>query len=365
MRQPIDVASLEKYLSQHVTIETPISVTQFGFGQSNPTYLIKDKAGKKLVMRKKPPGQLMSRSAHKIEREYRVLLALQGTNIPVPQVYGLCEDPTVIGTPFYLMEFLDGRIFEDPSFPEVSPQERNKMWCEAITTLAKLHTVDIDAVGLGSYGRRSGFYNRQIKTWKEIETAQSAVVDVDTKIPVGRVPGAGETIEFFSGSQGPQDRACLIHGDYKIDNLVYHKTEPRVIGILDWEMSTIGHSLSDIANVIQPWTILSMSSFAAQQLLLPFQPTAGIMGLPSILDCLEWYASVAGWDPQSEMIWADAFSLFRMSAVRQGISARHATRQASVSTAVEIGRGMSVCAALTLRLVSKMRDMQTNGRARL
>ncbi|CAI7579995.1 unnamed protein product [Penicillium manginii] len=316
-------------------------------------------------MRKKPPGQLMSKSAHKIEREYRVLLALQGTDIAVPRVYCLCEDSTVLGTSFYVMEFLDGRIFEDPSFPGVPPQERNEMWCEAITTLAKLHTVNIDAVGLGSYGRRSGFYNRQIKTWKETEHAQSTVVDVDTKIPVGRVPGVGQMIEFFSQGQGPQDRACLIHGDYKIDNLVYHKTEPRVIGILDWEMSTIGHPLSDIANILQPWTILAMSSSAAHQLLLPFQMTAGIVGLPSIPDCLEWYANVAGWDPQPEMIWADAFSLFRMSVVRQGITARHASRQASGSTAVEIGRGMSVCVALTLRLISKMRDMRTNGRARL
>lgn len=130
-------------------------------------------------------------------------------------------------------------------------------------------------------------------------------------------------------------------------------------------MSTIGHPLSDIANILQPWTILAMSSSAARQLLLPFQTTAGIVGLPSIPDCLEWYANVAGWDPQPEMIWADAFSLFRMSVVRQGITARHATRQASGSTAVEIGRGMSVCVALTLRLISEMRDMQTNGRARL
>lgn len=130
--------------------------------------------------------------------------------------------------------------------------ETNKVcdgrWCEAITTLAKLHTVNIDAVGLGSYGRRSGFYNRQIKTWKETEHAQSTVVDVDTKIPVGRVPGVGQMIEFFSQGQGPQDRACLIHGDYKIDNLVYHKTEPRVIGILEYVDTNLKSVVVCLAN---------------------------------------------------------------------------------------------------------------------
>ena len=138
-----------------------------------------------------------------------------------------------------------------------------------------------------------------------------------------------------------------------------------ITDVHSWEMSTIGHPLSDLANVLQPWTIVGMSSSAADKLLLPFHTTVGIAGLPTIAECLGWYSQVAGWDPQPEMMWADAFSLFRMSVVRQGITARHAVRQASGGTAVEIGRGMSVCAALTLRLISAMRDRQLKTRLRL
>jgi aminoglycoside phosphotransferase (APT) family kinase protein len=185
-------------------------------------------------MRKKPPGQLVSKTAHKVEREYRIIKALQNTDVPVPRVYCLCEDSSVVGTPFYIMEFLDGRIFEDALIPGVTPAERTEMWHDAVRTLAKLHRVNPKDVDLESYGKPTGFYNRQIKTFQELSAAQGRALDADTKQPVGEIPHFKDMLAFFTeGGKQPKDRGTPIHGDYKIDNLVFHKTEPRVIGILE------------------------------------------------------------------------------------------------------------------------------------
>jgi aminoglycoside phosphotransferase (APT) family kinase protein len=185
-------------------------------------------------MRKKPPGKLLSKTAHKVEREYRIMHALEKTDVPVPRTYCLCEDESVIGTPFYIMEFLDGRIIEDFTLPGVEPEVRREMWRQAVLTLAKLHAVDVREVGLETFGKGSGFYNRQIKTWITICASQSKAVDVETKEPVGQLPHFDETVDFFKNEKWqPRDRATLVHGDFKIDNLVFHKTEPRVIGILE------------------------------------------------------------------------------------------------------------------------------------
>lgn len=197
-------------------------------------------------MRKKPPGRLVSKTAHKVEREYRILAALGGTperarqtGVPVPRAYCLCEDASVIGTPFYVMSFLDGRIIEDPAIPDGEvqhdPARRRAMWAAAVKSLARLHRVDPAAVGLDNYGKSSGFYNRQIATWKAICAAQASTRDKETNVPVGELPHFAETMAFFSDARyQPQDRSTLIHGDYKIDNLVFNKTFPEVIGILEW-----------------------------------------------------------------------------------------------------------------------------------
>lgn len=187
IRQPIDLAALEKYISQNVPeIKIPLDVKQFGFGQSNPTYqLTSVPTGERYVMRKKPPGKLLSKAAHKVEREHRIIAALGPTDVPVPKAYVLCEDESVIGTPFYIMEFLDGRIFEDATMPQVGARERTALWKAAIETLAKFHRVDFRKVGLEKFGQPKGFYDRQLATWKQICAAQGQAVDVDTKKPVG------------------------------------------------------------------------------------------------------------------------------------------------------------------------------------
>lgn len=236
VRQPIDVAALEAYISRSVPdIAPPLDVKQFGYGQSNPTYLLTSKpTGQRFVLRKKPPGKLVSKTAHKVEREYRIIHALRDTDVPAPKAYVLCEDAAVIGTPFYIMEFLDGRIIEDPAIPGVSAHDRSEMWSDAIRTLAKLHKVDAARVGLGDFGKPTGFYNRQIATWRTICEAQARVADVETGVEVGDLPHFADMTRFFEdAARQPKDRGTLIHGDYKIDNLVFHKTEPRVIGILE------------------------------------------------------------------------------------------------------------------------------------
>jgi aminoglycoside phosphotransferase (APT) family kinase protein len=185
-------------------------------------------------MRKKPPGKLVSKTAHKVEREYRIINALQNTDVPVPRVYGLCEDDSVVGSPFYIMEFLDGRIITEPNFPGASADERAEMWHDAVRTLAKLHRLNPKEIGLETYGKPTGFYNRQINTFKTLGEVQSQTKDVETGKEVGKVPRMDEIVAFFQDMKSqPKDRGVPIHGDYKIDNLVYHKTEPRVIGILE------------------------------------------------------------------------------------------------------------------------------------
>lgn len=186
-------------------------------------------------MRKKPPGKLVSKTAHKVEREYRILHALENTDVAVPKTYCLCEDDSIIGTPFYIMEFLDGRIFEDFTMPGISAEERSALWKAAVETLAKFHKVDFNKVGLEKFGKHHGFYSRQTETWKTICEMQAKVPDVETKEEVGQLPYFDELIRFFKNEKKqPKDMATLIHGDYKIDNMVFHKTEPRVIGILEY-----------------------------------------------------------------------------------------------------------------------------------
>ncbi|KAJ5824645.1 Aminoglycoside phosphotransferase [Penicillium robsamsonii] len=334
VRQPIDIPSLERYIDQNVPeVQTPLDVKQFGFGQSNPTYLLTATDGKQVVLRKKPPGKLLSKTAHKVEREYKIIQALGDTDVPVPKAYCLCEDDSVIGTAFYIMEFLDGRHFTDPVMPGVGGEERRELWKNAVQTLAKFHNVVPKSVGLENFGKPTGFFDRQIATFKTISKAQAAVVDADTKEPVGELPYFNDMVTFFAQkSTQPLDRGTLVHGDYKIDNLIFHKTEPRVIGILDWEMATVGHPLSDFCNLTSPYIMDGGDSQLSQ-----FAPGA-VPGLPRREECIGWYAETSGYETSSDVAWGDAFFAFRGSVIMQGIAARFAGRQASSARADEYAK---------------------------
>lgn len=353
VRHPIDVAALEKYISQNVPeIQVPLDIKQFSFGQSNPTYqLTSVPTNQRFVLRKKPPGQLLSKTAHQVEREHAIMSALSATDVPVPRTYCLCDSADVLGTPFYVMQFLDGRIIEDPSMSAdaVSAAERTQMWRSAVETLAKLHRVDRRTIGLDTFGKADGFYDRQLATWRAICTAQAQARDVDTGVPVGPLPHFDDLLAYLADkSKQPRDRATLIHGDYKIDNLVFHKTEPNIIGILDWEMSTVGHPLSDLANLLNPWTTARMRGQTHNT--SAFLP--GVTpGLPTPETVMTWYKETAGWDPSPDMNWAMAFSMFRGSAICQGIAARFARRQASSEQANKYAESFAPMAEYAWQLV--------------
>ncbi|KAI8940246.1 hypothetical protein NX059_003947 [Plenodomus lindquistii] len=365
VRQQIDIASLERYIAENVPeIKVPVEVKQFGYGQSNPTYQLTDKTGKKYVMRKKPPGQLLSKTAHKVDREYRIIHALEKTDVPVPRALSLCQDEKVVGSDFYIMDFLDGRIFEDPAIPGVTPEERTKMWHSAITTLAKFHRVKPADVNLSSYGKPSGFYNRQIATFNTISQSQASAKDKETGEPVGKLPHQDEMVAFFSDAKTqPKDRATFVHGDYKIDNVVFHKTEPRVIGILDWEMSTIGHPLSDLNNLLTPFVTASSSKAATVgRAHAGFIPGA-TPGLPTEEQLVQWYTEIAGWDPRPDYTWGHAFAAYRNAIIFQGIAARYALRQASSAQAQEYGKSMKPFAEIAWDLVQEFKSEK--GKAKL
>ncbi|KAJ6119220.1 hypothetical protein N7523_003500 [Penicillium sp. IBT 18751x] len=334
VRQPIDLPSLERYVDQHVpALKTPLGLKQFGFGQSNPTYQLTSADGKQYVLRKKPPGKLLSKTAHRVDREFQIIQALGQTDVPVPEALCLCEDNSVIGTPFYIMEFLDGRHFTDPAMPGVSADERNALWKSAVETLAKFHRVIPKNLGLEKFGKPTGFYDRQIATFTTVSKAQAQVVDADTKEPVGELPHFEDMVRFFTQkTTQPRDRGTLVHGDYKIDNMIFHRTEPRVIGILDWEMATVGHPLSDFCNLTSPYVMEGADSNTEA-----FQP-GRVPGLPSREDCMRWYSAVAGYDPTEDILWGDAFFAFRGSVIMQGIAARFAGRQASSARAGEYAK---------------------------
>lgn len=268
--------------------------------------------------------------------------------MPVPEPYVLCEDTGVIGTPFYIMEFLDGRIFTNPLMPEVDVADRKEIWLSATRTLAALSSLDIDAVGLSAFGPHTPYYPRQIKSLARVSLAQAAAVDVDSKEPVGKIPHFDDIVKWY-GAHLPDERKTglrITHGDYKLDNLVFHATENRVIGILDWELCTLGSPLPDLANLTAPWATDASKYVAfpeANQSTPPANQSTLIINFgrdaPVSLDVLEReYCRITQFEyPIKEMVFARSFHMFKYSIISQGIAARYALRQASSEQAFTQG----------------------------
>ncbi|KAI8087873.1 kinase-like domain-containing protein [Gilbertella persicaria] len=345
----LDQARLEAYLIQHVPgFKRPLHISQFQFGQSNPTYLLKDGNQQQYVLRKKPPGALLSSTAHAVEREYRIIHALgTHTDVPVPKVYVLCRDIDVIGTPFYVMEFLKGRIFEDCRMLSLPFEERKQLWYAAIHTLAKLHSVDFKTIGLEDYGRHHGFYDRQMKSLAKVSHAQANVQDETTGERVGPIPRLQEMFNWFKQNQA-RDQATIVHGDYKIDNLIFHPTEPRVIGVLDWELSTIGHPFSDLSNLLQPFYVPAVDNAG----LLGFKDATDPLPIPSADELISIYCQQRK-QALDRWMFAVAFSFFRLSVILQGIAARVARKQASSAEAKTYAARFIPVANMALDIIDK------------
>ncbi|KAK5949438.1 hypothetical protein OHC33_009612 [Knufia fluminis] len=341
-RHDLNDDALGKWLEEANVIpnlELPVISTKIGYGQSNPTYFVDDASGQRFILRKKPSGTIISPVAHQVDREYRVLKALNAVSgFPVPKAYGLCMDTDVIGTAFYVMEFIKGRIMKDyVELSELSPQDRYKAWFSLIETLGWLHSLDPDKLGLQGYGKKTDFYRRQCQTFPRIEAQQAVVKDIKTGEPLGRAHERyDEVIDYVRGHL-PRDRYAIIHGDFKFDNVILHPTEPRVIAILDWELSTIGHPLVDLVFTTSPFWHLNANAAASDNATAIAYHSAESRreyGLPDLNDLLDKYTSIVGYDVRKDgngldMEVAKIFNFVRGATISHGIQARTVTGQAS------------------------------------
>ncbi|EXB50800.1 Acyl-CoA dehydrogenase family member 10 [Morus notabilis] len=325
----LDENALLRYASANVDgfplSPSTFTISQFGHGQSNPTYLLEAGSGsrsstKRYVLRKKPPGKLLD-SAHAVEREFKVLQALGAhTQVPVPKVFCLCTDSSVIGTPFYIMEYLEGRIFIDPRLPSVAPERRREIYRAVAKVLASLHCVDVDAIGLGKYGRRRDNYcKRQIERW-----ARQYIASTGEGKPESN-PKMFQLIDWLRQNIPPEDSSVaatgLVHGDFRIDNLVFHPVEDRVIGILDWELSTLGNQMCDVAYSSLHYVVdLAVDE---DQISKGIELTGIPQGIPSLAEYLAEYCSSAQklW-PAAVWKFYVAFSMFRGASIFAGIYSR-------------------------------------------
>jgi aminoglycoside phosphotransferase (APT) family kinase protein len=308
-RHRFDEARLDAYLKEKIPdFGSGLVVRQFQGGASNPTFLLSTRrAGGDwhYVLRKKPPGELLA-SAHQVDREYRVMKALEGTGVPVPHMRALCEDPGVIGTAFYVMDFLEGRIFRDAKLPQLSPKERAAVYDELNATLAKLHEVDYVAVGLGDYGKPGDYFARQIARWiKQYRGAETE-----------NIPEMEKLIEVLPGLVPDERSVSIAHGDYRLENVMFHPKEPKLIAVLDWELSTIGHPLADIAYNAFLW---HSDSPSWGNLVGVDYKTSGI---PSERDYVAAYCRRVGRDGIEGWNFYQSFSVFRLASISQGVYKR-------------------------------------------
>jgi len=326
--RPLDTRRLSEWLQARIPgLRGPLAALRFKGGQSNPTYLLTDPGGARYVLRKQPDGALLP-SAHAVDREYRVLHALGGTGVPVARVHCFCDDPKVVGTPFYVMDFVDGRVLWDPALPGLQVAERAAIYDEMNRVVAALHRVDAGAVGLADYGRPGAFFERQIARWTR--QYQATVTGPDGVEPIAAME---RLIEWLPANVPAGDETCLFHGDLRIDNMIFHPSEPRVLALLDWELSTLGHPLADFAYHALPWRL------SAQQ----FRGMAGAdfaaLGIPGERAYLDAYCRRVGRVPVDPSHWEFylAYAMFRLAAILQGILKRSHDGTASSAEARETG----------------------------
>ena len=320
-------AYLERELEEY---SGPMKVQQFEGGQSNPTFLLTTPSGR-YVLRKKPPGVLLP-SAHAVEREYRLYKALEETEVPVPKTYLLCEDSSIVGTPFFVMQYLEGRVFKDSALPEYSPEDRRKIYFDMIRGLAALHTVDYEAVGLASYGKPGNYFARQTGRWtKQYVAAQTH-----------EIPSMEQLMQWLPNNMPEDDTTSIVHGDYQLYNIMFHETEPRCIAVLDWELSTLGNPMADLAyNSMKYHEVFNGK---------PFEPTDGI---PDESEVVEEYCRLTGRQNIDNWNFCLAFSFFRLASICQGVYKRGLDGNASSSTALQMKSKVTDCADAAWRIANR------------
>ena len=302
-----DISVLEQWLREQVPgFGGPLSVEQFRGGQSNPTYKLVT-SERSYVLRRKPPGKLLP-GAHAVEREYRVIEALSRAGFPVARPFGLCADETVVGTAFYVMEMVEGRIFWEATFPEVRHDERPAYFDAMNATIAALHGIDPEAVGLGDYGKPGNYFARQIGRW-----SKQYLEDMEA----GRLPAMDRLVEWLPKNipEG-EDEARIIHGDFRCDNMIFHPTEPRVLAVLDWELSTLGHPLADFAYHLMMYRMPAGITTGLAGLDLP------ALNIPSEADYVRAYCARTGRGGIANLNFYIAFNMFRLAAIVHGIKGR-------------------------------------------
>ncbi len=338
----LNEALLASYLEANIEeFKGPLTASKFAGGQSNPTFKI-DAASGSYVLRRQPPGKLL-KSAHAVDREYRVLAALADTDVPVAKVYHLCDDPDVIGSMFYIMEFCDGNVHWASSLEDMSSnQQRAKMYDEMSRVMAAIHSVDLEKVGLSDYGRPGNYFQRQYDRW----SAQYKASELKP------IPEMDQVIEWL-GNNIPEDdgKVSLVHGDYRLDNLMFSADNERVIAVLDWELSTLGHPYADLAYQCMGMRLPSGNGPGASSGLLGVDIQA--LGIPSEQEYIDSYCQRMGIDKLDNWNFYLAFSFFRLAAIAQGVAKRAADGNASSKAAGGIATMVQPIAANALAIINE------------
>ena len=315
-----DEAALFDWLRSTIpALQGDLSIQQFESGQSNPTFLVSGEA-LKVVLRKKPPGSLLPK-AHMVEREYRVMKALADSDVPVPKMYGLSEDESLIGTPFFAMEYLEGRVLFDATLPSVEPGARRAHFKELVRVMAALHQVDFRSLGLEDYGKAGNYFARQISRWSR----QYKASETETIESMDRL------CEWLEKNVPDDERTTLVHGDYRFDNLIFHPEKPEGLALVDWELSTLGHPLADLAYTSMGWLV--QTPFHG-----PLGPVAGPeTGIPTMDEFVADYCELTGTPKIEHWPFYLAFSLFRSASIVQGVYKRGLEGNASSQKALMLG----------------------------
>lgn len=338
--QQLDHPSLGRFLAKHVGVDfESLHLEQFRGGQSNPTYLVKSGSGRFLVLRRKPSGKLLP-SAHAIDREYRVTSALHQAGFPVARPHVLCEDPSIIGTAFYVMDYVEGRILWDQALPGFSKAERLAIWDELNRVVARLHAFDYRSLGLETFGKPANYIGRQIDRWTRQYRASETV----------RIEAMDRLIAWLPDHIPPQSNVAVVHGDFRLDNAIFHPSEPRILAVLDWELATLGDPLADFAYHCMSWHIQPGQ----------FRGIAGLdldaLGIPSESEYLDMYCKRTGRSAVDPGHWDFyiAYNLFRIAAILQGIAKRVVDGTAASDHARDAGTRARPMAELGWKQVEKI-----------